>query len=154
MGDDNAEAACVKVIAQGHAHVGLFYAILTDGDAGDKRNVLKVARAIVAIEIVRLAVIGDEEVEVAVLVEVGPDSGEAKTILGIGDARGTGNIRERAVAIVVIEIVRRAFETARAALDADAVVLAGRAGAEGWEIVAAERDGVFNEDLRNNITLR
>src|SRR5882762_8184401 len=108
MGDDNTEAAGLKVIAQGNAHVGLFDAILTDGDAGEKRNVLKVARAVVAIEIVRLAVISDEKVEVAVLVEVGPDSGEAKTIFGIRDASETGDVRERAVAVVVVQIVRRA----------------------------------------------
>ncbi len=51
-----------------------------------KPTSVKVAGAIALIEIVGLAVVGDKEVEIAVVVKVGPDGGETIAMLGVADA--------------------------------------------------------------------
>ena len=105
------------------------------------------AAAIVAVEVVGLAVVGDEEVELAVVVEVGPDGGEAEEVVGVVDAGGFGDVGEGAVAVVVIEGVGRAFEAAGAALHGDVVVLAGDLRAELREVVQVEVDVVGDEEI-------
>ena len=86
VGDGEADAAVVDVVAEGNAHVGLLEAVFADGDAALEGDVLEVAVAIVVIEVVGLAIVGDEEVELAVVVEVGPDGGEAEEVVGVVDA--------------------------------------------------------------------
>ena len=62
-------------------------AVGVEGDARGKSNVGEIAAAIALVEVIGLAVVGDEKIELAVVVEVGPDCGEAVAMLGIADAR-------------------------------------------------------------------
>ena len=127
--------------------------ILADGNSGVVGNILEVARAIVAIEIIGLAVVGDEEIEMAVLIKVSPDGRQTEALLRIGNAGVFGDFREGAVAIVVVESVGETFEAARAALDVNAVVLAGFAGAEDREIVETDVHVVGNEQVGPTIAV-
>ena len=127
MGDGDAHRAVVQIISDGNTHVRLLEAILADGDTGVEGDLFEVAVAIVAVEVVRLAIVGDEEVELAIVVEVGPDGGETEEVLGIVDAGGFGDLGEGAVAVVAVERVGRTLEAARTALHGDVVILAGLA---------------------------
>src|SRR6266436_6928487 len=138
MGDGDAEAAGVKVVAQGDAHVGLFGAVLADGYAGGVGDVFEMAVAFVSVEIVGLAIVGDKKIEAPVAVEIHPNGGETEAILGIGDSGGFGNIRKSAIAVVVVKVVGRTSKATRATLDVDALVLASFAGAEDRKISKAE----------------
>src|SRR5258708_3815558 len=147
MGDSDAEAAGVKVVAQSDAHVGLFRAILADGYAGGVGDVFKMAVAFVSIEIVGLAVVGDKKIEAPVAVEIHPNGGETEAILGIGDSGGFGNICKSAITVVVVQVVGRTFQATRAALHVDALVLASFAGAEDGKVVEAERNVMRYEKI-------
>ena len=88
-----------------------------------------------------------KQIEFAVIVEVRPDRGEAVALLRIGDAGLLRDIGEGSVAVVVVEIVGRALEAARAALHLDSLVFAGVFGAEGGHVVEVEVDVMGNEEV-------
>jgi hypothetical protein len=69
MGDEDTETAGVEIVAESDTHVGLLDAILADGDAGVVGNVFEMASPVVEVEIIRLAIIGDEEIDMAVLIK-------------------------------------------------------------------------------------
>ena len=60
------------VVAQRNPHVGLFASIQIDRYSGLQRDVGKVAVAIIAVEIVRLAVVGYKQIQMSVVIEVAP----------------------------------------------------------------------------------
>ena len=97
------------------------------------------------IKIVGLAVVGDKQIELAVVVEVGPDRGQAVAMLWILDSGLLRDIGEGAVPIVVVEIVGRSLQAARPALHIDAHVFAGVPRAEGGHVVEMEIDIVGDE---------
>jgi hypothetical protein len=53
----------------------LLDAVLTDGYACGVGDVFEMASAVVSINVIGLAVVGDKEIEMTVLIEIRPDSG-------------------------------------------------------------------------------
>ena len=67
---------------------------------------MKSTFALVVIEVVGLSVVRDEEIDAAVVIDVGPDSLQAEILLRIIDAGLLAYIGEGTVSVVVIEGVR------------------------------------------------
>src|SRR5258708_3727403 len=131
---DDRRTSRVHVIAKGHTHVGLFDAVLADGYACGKGDVGKVAVPIVLVEIVFLAVVGDEKIEMTIGVEIRPNGSQTKVILRVVNAGFLRYVRKCSVAIVVVEIVGRTLEPPRAALDIDSTVLTRLTASGNWKI--------------------
>src|ERR1700676_229600 len=83
MRDCNGVTSAVQVVAQRQAHVGLFQPIPIQSRASDKSDVSEMPFSIVVFEVVWLAIIGDEQVQTSVTVEVLPHRGQSKPILGV-----------------------------------------------------------------------
>ena len=147
VGDGDAHASGVEVVAERYTHVGLLDSIFGDSYAGFVAELFEVAVAFVVVEVVGLAVVGYEEVKLAVVVEIGPNCGEAEETLRVVDACLFRDFGEGTVAIVVEEGVGIALESSRAALDGDLVVLAGFARAEERQVVHVEVDVVWDEEI-------
>ncbi len=71
----------VPVVAEGDAHGGSLAAVFVEGVTGGVACVLEGAVAFVEIEIVRRRVVGDEEIGLAVVVDIDEERGEA--IVGV-----------------------------------------------------------------------
>src|SRR5436190_13642171 len=115
----------MQIIAQSHTHIRLGRAIFVQRYAGGKTYVLKFSRAISAIEVVRLPVIGYKQIQLAVIVKIGPNRGQSITLFGISYSRFRGNIGKGPVSVVVVKSVRSPLQTARSALHIDPHILAG-----------------------------
>ena len=89
------------------SHAGLGAAGGVEGDAGLERRVFELAAAQVAPEEVRYRVVGDEEVDVAVGIEVGGQDTEAlgEDSAAHGDPRRAGDVLKPAAAAVEVERV-------------------------------------------------
>ena len=86
--------------------------------------------AVVAVEVVRLSIVGYEQIQVSIVVEVAPQGSQAKEALWICHSGRFRHLSEGSIAVVVIERVRRPLQAARATLHGYAVILAGWLGAE------------------------
>ena len=122
VGDVDVVAAVVVVVADGHAHVRLLPAVAVEGGAGGVADVVEAAVAAVAIHVVRPGVVGDDQVEPAVVVEIDPGDAEAVAALLVGHSSLPAGFGERAVAVVAEEMIRlhladRAGHTSQARRD-------------------------------------
>src|ERR1039458_2445677 len=77
MRNQNGHASCMEIIAQGNPHVGLARSAFAQSYAGGESDLIEGAPAVLLIKIVRLAVIGDKQIEFASVVEVRPDCRQA-----------------------------------------------------------------------------
>src|ERR1700674_3344798 len=102
MTDGDGEAALMQVITDRHAHVGLLISILADGDASIKSNISEVAMTVIFIKEILLAIVGDEKIQLTVVVKIRPDCCQAKKVCGQIESRLLGNIGEGSVVIIVI----------------------------------------------------
>ena len=88
------------------AHAGLRLAVQIDRAAPRQRKILEPPAAVVEPQLIRRAVVGDEDVDPAVAVEVAGD--DAKAVAdGRAYSRPIGDVGERAVAVVVVQRRRR-----------------------------------------------
>src|SRR5260221_8236820 len=142
MGHEYGRTSGVLIIAEGNAHVGLFGPILADSYARRISDLLKMPAAIIFEEIIPLAVVGYKKIEMSVIVEVFPNDRQSKGIWKVRDSGLLRYIHEYAVAVVVVEVIRRSLEPSRAALDIDSTILACLTGPEGRKIVQMEIDVV------------
>src|SRR5580700_7046126 len=138
MGHEYGSTSGVLIIAEGNAHIGLFGPILADSHARGICDLGKVPTAIISQKIVLLAVVGYKKIEMSIIVEVFPNDRQSKGIRKVRDSRLLRYIRECAVAVVAVEVIRRALQSSRAALDIDPTILAGLTGTEGRKIVQME----------------
>ena len=99
VGDGDPGAAGVVEVAGIDTHPRPRLAVLAEGDAGLQRHVLERAVAQIPIQLVRLRVVGDEEIGPAVLVVVDHRHAE-RFRAGVEDAARGGDVLERAVAAV------------------------------------------------------
>ena len=74
------------VVADGDAHGRGFAAILVQRVAGGVAVVFEGAVAFVDVEVVGRGVVGDQQVDFAVVVQVDEDGGEAVVAVGVADA--------------------------------------------------------------------
>src|ERR1051326_2010497 len=121
MSERNGETAGVRIIAKSDTHVGQSFAVLVQSDTGLITHIGEMAVTVVSVQIIVAAIVRHEEVGPAVIVQVRPDNGETEQVLGIVNARFFRDIGERSVAIVVIQVVRRSFQSGGAALDLNSV---------------------------------
>ena len=63
-------AAGVQVVAESDAHVGLRGPVGVERDAGRESNVGEFAVTVALVQVIGLAVVGDQKIELAVVVEV------------------------------------------------------------------------------------
>src|SRR5207302_3617402 len=124
MADADAHAALVLIVAHCKPHVGLLDAILAERYSCLRCDLLEATAALIAIEIIRLPIIGDKEVELAIIVEVRPHRSQAEVVLGVVDPGLCTHLCKRAITVVVIDRVGRSLHPARAALHSDLVILA------------------------------
>ncbi len=109
IGDEDAGGAGMIVIGGVNAHAGAGYAVFAEGDSGDDGFFGEGAVAVVAIELVGLGVVGEEEIGPAVVVVI--NDGDAESFGGgIGEAGFFGGVFESAVAAIVPEADGGAFE--------------------------------------------
>ena len=94
--------------------------------------------AVATVEVVCLAIVGHEEIELSVIVEIRPECGKAITALGIVDSGFLGDIGERSVSIIVVKIVGKALQAARSALHVEPKIFARFARAEYGQVVQME----------------
>src|SRR6185369_12348929 len=88
------------VVGGVHAHAGARRASLAEGDARDHGVVSKRPVVVVAIKLVWLSVVGDEEIHPAVVVVIEQSDAE-RLARRIVDAGLGGDVFERAVAAIV-----------------------------------------------------
>ena len=77
VGDEDVELAVVIVVAGGHAHAALLAAVFIDRGARSEPDLFKRAVAFVAVMKIRRRVVGDEDIDQAVVVEVAGEHAEA-----------------------------------------------------------------------------
>ena len=126
--DEKVELTVAIVIAEGDAHGGLGAAFSVDSETTVIAHIFKRAVATVAIEVVGCGIVGDDEVEPAVVVEVGENGSEAVAAFAVGEAGFETHVGKRAVAIVVEEMVAFADQSHGTAKNRDATVLASAFG--------------------------
>src|SRR5580692_10232929 len=143
----------VLIIAEGNAHIGLFSPILADSHARGIGDFGKVPIAITSQKIILLAVVGYKKIEMSIIVEIFPNDRQSKRIRKVRDSCLFRYVRECAVAVVVVEVIRRTLEPSRAALDIDSTILAGLTGTESRKIVQMEIHIVRHEQVSPAITI-
>ena len=121
MGLEDVEVAVEVEIADPDPHAGLLHAVFVERDAALEAGLGERAVVIVAEEEAGRGIAGDVDVRPAVVIEIGRDRGHAVAALGFGDARRIADVRERAVAVVVVERDRPGGKSARAAVDRHAL---------------------------------
>ncbi len=125
----------VRIVAESNPHVGLFESVFVRRYTGSQGHVLEFSRAVAVVEIVRLAIVGHEEIELPVIVEIRPNGGQAITTLGIVDASLLRYIGKGSIAVIVVKIVGEPLQPSRAALHVESQVLARFARTEHGQIV-------------------
>src|SRR5229473_176504 len=140
VGDEEAEAAAMVVIAPVDAHVAELHAFAAEGHAGEHAHVGEAAVVIVVVEIVGNGIVGDEQIGPAIVVVIHPNDSEAVVTDLIVDARLDGNFLEGAVAAIVIEEIAFALQAPGAALHQNAL--------EAAELVAAELGEIVHVQMR------
>ena len=105
----------VLVVADGDAHGGGFAAGRVERVAGGVAVVLEGAVALVDVEIVGRGVVADQQVGLAVVVDVDEDGAEAVVAGLVGHAGLFADVGKSAVAVVVEQMIGLAVEAARAA---------------------------------------
>src|SRR5260370_3575052 len=103
-GDEKVELAVAIVIAEGNAHGGLGAAFFVDSETTLIAHIFKRAVATGAIEVVGCGIVGDDELEPAVVVQVGENRSESEAAFAVGHTGFASALGQRAVAIVVDEI--------------------------------------------------
>ena len=112
---EDVRPAVVVDVARVGAHPGQRLARLGVGDPGHEADLLERAVLQVVEQEVGLRVVGDEQVHVAVAVEVGEADAHALADQ-LADPALDRDVRERAVAVVVVERVRQALVVVRVAV--------------------------------------
>ena len=78
----------------------------------------------VQIEVSRHGIVGHCEIKPPVVIHVHEDGSEPIVALGVRNSRFNADIRERSVAVVVVQVITLAWQPARPAHDLDSTELA------------------------------
>ncbi len=147
MGDEEAEAATVVVIAPVHAHIAEFHAFAAQSHASDHAHVGEGAVMIVVVEIIGNGIVGDEEIGPTIIIVVHPHDTESVVANVIMDARFDGNFLKGAITTIMIEEVAFAFETPGTTLNENALEAAEFVAAKLGEIVHVEMRIARNKQI-------
>ena len=116
-GVEDVELAVVLVVADGDAHGGGLAAGLIERIARGVAHIFKGAVAFVEIKIIGRGVVADEQIGLAVVVDVDEDRAQAVVAGLVGHAGLLADVGKSAVAVVVEEMIGLALQAARAAGD-------------------------------------
>src|SRR5690242_2031074 len=129
--------AVIVVIGAVHPHAGLGQAISAESHSSLHSYFRKPSFAVVVVKAAGAGIVGNIEVEAAVLVVVQPN--DAQAIIGLGiNAQLFAYVGEGAVAVIVVQPITRAIQASRPAGNGYATVLAERTTAEGRQVVQVE----------------
>src|SRR6266446_5385747 len=149
MGNEEAQAAAVVIIAPVPSHVAELHPFAAKSHAGKHAHVRESAIVIVVVEVVGNGIVGDQEVRPAIVVVIDPHDAEAVVADLIMDAGFDGNFLKGAVATIVIQKIALAFESPGAALHQNAFEAAKLIAAELRQIAHVQmgiaRDVKINE---------
>src|ERR1041384_517951 len=90
----------VKIVAERDAHIRLFESILVGRNTRGERYVFEFPFAIAPVQVIRLAVVGDEKIELAIVVKIGPDCRQAIAMFWIVHSGFFRYIGEGSVSVV------------------------------------------------------
>ena len=105
FGDEQILVAVVVEIAGVHAHVGFSFAVRAERHAGLDGGVRERPVMLIDPELVFLLVVGHEEIEPAVAIEVGRN-GPERPAERLAQAGGDRHIREFPAAQIPVEVIR------------------------------------------------
>src|ERR1041385_5041425 len=137
----------VKIVAERDAQIRLFESILVGRNARGERNVFEFPFAIAPVQIIRLAVVGDEKIELAIVVKIGPDCRKAIEMFWIVTSGFFRYIGEGSVSVVVIEIVGRTFQPTRTALHINSQILTRFCRTEDRQVIQAKINIVGDKQI-------
>ena len=145
--------AGVHVIAHSNAHASLLRSILAHRGPRLQANLLEFSVTCILVEIVGGGIVGDENIRTPGVIEIRPHHTEPVETVGVIHACRLGNIRKRAVAVVMKQRVAGAFQPPGTTLHVQATVFAGGLAAEVGEIVEMKIDIVGHEEIDETITV-
>ena len=96
----------MRIVAERDSHIGLLQSVLVGSYTGRESHVHEFSGAIALVKIVGLAVVGHKKIELAIVIEVRPNRGQAIAALGVVDSRFLRHIGKSSVAVVVVKIDR------------------------------------------------
>ena len=123
-GCQNSESPLVVIVRHSNAHVRLRPAVYIKGQTTLQRRFFEGAVPLIQEQEVRIRVIGDKNIDLAILVEVIGDGGKTVRGIQIAEAGLLRHIAERTVTVVVIQHAMFTFQSDRAAKDLQTQVFA------------------------------
>ena len=117
VGSEYIEVTIAVVISRINSHRSLLAPVLVDGCSRIKAYLLERPVAIVVIEIVRRRVVCHVQINESIIIEIGPNAAEAVVTRFVVHPGFCTHFCKRSIAVIVVEIVACAFETARPAVD-------------------------------------
>src|ERR1700685_4519887 len=95
----------------------------------------------------RLSIVSDKQIELSVVVEIGPDSSQAIASCGIVHSGLLRYIGKGSVPVIVVKIVGRSLQSARPALHIEPQIFTRFAGTECRQIVQAKLHVVRDKQI-------
>src|SRR6266853_1262893 len=112
-GDEKIQATVAIVISDGNTHGCLRETFVGQSKTGQIADIFKSAVVTIPIEIARNRIVGNRQIDPAVIVHVGKNRRKAVVALRIRDARLLADVRKSAVAIIVKQMVALSGKTTR-----------------------------------------
>src|SRR4051812_13923209 len=153
MGNQKGQAPGMQVITEGHAHIGLRCSVLIQSHSGREGDIHELPCAIALVKVVWLTIIGYQQIQFAVVVEVRPDCGKPVPALWIANARLLRNISESSVSVIVVQSVGRSLESTWSALNGNAHVPACVGGPECRQVVEMKINVMRNKKVYTAIAV-
>src|SRR6185312_338930 len=138
-GDVERRAAVVEIVAARHSHGSLRTAVLVDGNTAEQADFVEPAVLHILKQVARRGIVGDEDVGMAIILEVAPDY--AETISGrLGrDTCLVRHLGESTIAVVVEQVHAACRQPERAAHHRYSAIHAPAAAAHAGVLRAAGR---------------
>src|SRR5260370_11247380 len=149
---DKVGKAIITLVAKTTPHPRLFAAVFAERHTGRYRNFRKRFACIVVIEQARRGIVRHINVRPPIAIVVAPNHPE--TVVGIGvNVHLLREVRESAIAVIMVKAVARSREATWAARDRDAAVLAKRSAAEFRKVVQIEIHLIRNAEVQEPVAV-
>ena len=153
VGGIGVEPAVVVVVGEVDAHSRLLVAVAAERQAAHDAALVEAAVAAIHEEQARRRVVGDVDVEIAVVVDVARHDPEPEIAVPVVGARGHGTLAERAVSVVVEEVVGRAGKPAWPAEHRSPEVVAGATRDVGRQLVRPNVEVAGDVDVEKAVAI-
>src|SRR5260370_40284746 len=137
----------MQVITEGHSHGALLGAVLTHGRPGQEAHFLEMALAFIAIVEAWRRIVGHEEVQPSVAIEVRPDRAQAVATVRVVHAGFLGYVRERTVPVVVEEQIASTLQSSWTALHTQTAILTALARTKFGKVIEVEVHVMGDEQI-------